>query len=347
MRTEDFYFLLPQELIAQNPLKDRDACRLMVIDRATGAFEHHAFSDLVTLLRPNDLLVLNDTRVLPARVFCRRPGGGKAELLFIEAIDALTWKALVKPGRRLLPGSTVIVEKDLLVGELRVTGSGEMGERVIRLSAGSGFGSLAELIERCGDMPLPPYVRRQAGSDDSEAYQTVYARHRGAIAAPTAGLHFTDRLLAALRERGVRCAFLTLHVGPGTFLPVKVSDPAQHRMHEEEYMLPSDTVEAVVRTKKEGGSVIAVGTTVVRALEHCAAVEGELRASRGRTRLKILPPYAFKTIDGLVTNFHLPQSTLIMLVAAFASRESILAAYAAAVAARYRFFSYGDAMFIR
>jgi S-adenosylmethionine:tRNA ribosyltransferase-isomerase len=346
MRTEDFDYFLPEELIAQNPLRDRDSCRLLVMGRATGACEHHTFSDLAVLLRSGDLLVLNDTRVLPARVFCRRPSGGRVELLFIEAIDTLTWKALAKPGRRLLPGSTVIVAKDRLVGKLRITDSGEMGERVVRLSEGSGFGSLAELIERCGDMPLPPYIRRPAMSDDREGYQTVYARHCGAVAAPTAGLHFTDRLLTALRERGVRCAFLTLHVGPGTFLPVKVADPAQHRMSEEEYMLPSETAEAVVRTKQEGGRVIAVGTTVVRVLEHCAAVEGEFRASTGRTSLKILPPYAFRTVDGLITNFHLPQSTLIMLVSAFAGRESILAAYAAAVAARYRFFSYGDAMFI-
>ncbi len=347
MQTRDFDYSLPQEFIAQEPLKDRDACRLLVMDRATGACGHAIFSDLATLLQPGDLLVLNDTRVLPARLLCRKPGGGKVELLFIKVIDPLTWKALAKPGRQLLPGQTVTVEKDLFVETLCIIGTGELGERIVRLPFGSRFGSLGELIERCGNMPLPPYIRRPAGSDDREAYQTVYAHHRGAVAAPTAGLHFTDHLLDALRERGVGCAFLTLHVGPGTFLPVKVADPVEHRMHEEEYILPPETVEAVMRTKKEGGRVIAVGTTVVRVLEHCAVADGELCASSGRTRLKILPPYEFRITDGIITNFHLPQSTLIMLVSAFAGREPILAAYAAAVAAQYRFFSYGDAMFIR
>jgi S-adenosylmethionine:tRNA ribosyltransferase-isomerase len=345
MRTIDFDYCLPKELIAQEPVGDRESCRLLVLDRATGAIAHRVFSDLTTLLKAGDLLVLNDTRVLPARLHCRSPGGGKVELLFIEPIDALSWKALAKPGRRLRPGAVVTVGGDGLAQELTITGIGESGERIVRLGSGS-FKTIAELIERCGEMPLPPYIRRSVRGSDGDAYQTVYSRNSGAVAAPTAGLHFSEKMLEDLKERGIRCAFLTLHVGPGTFLPVKVDDPAEHPMHEEAYLLPAETAEAVVKTRKEGGRVIAVGTTVVRVLEHCAAADGDLRESSGRTRLKILPPYAFRTVDGLITNFHLPQSTLLMLVSAFAGREQVLSAYGAAIGARYRFFSYGDAMFI-
>jgi S-adenosylmethionine:tRNA ribosyltransferase-isomerase len=347
MRTEDFDYFLPKELIAQEPPGERDSCRLLVMDRATGALEHRIFSDLAALLRPGDLLVLNDTRVVPARLRCRRPSGGRVELLFVEPVDSLSWKVFAKPGRRLLPGATLLVEKHETLEELLVTGVASTGERVVRLAPSSRFGTIAELIEACGEIPLPPYIRRTVRTEDAEAYQTVYARNKGAVAAPTAGLHFSRSMLDALGEQGVGRAFLTLHVGPGTFLPVKVADPADHPMHAEEYLLPSETADAVVRTKREGGRVIAVGTTVVRALEHCAATCGGVRASSGRTRLKILPPYAFGVVDGLITNFHLPQSTLIMLVAAFAGREAVLNAYAGAVADRYRFFSYGDAMFIR
>jgi S-adenosylmethionine:tRNA ribosyltransferase-isomerase len=346
MRTQDFDYPLPPELIAQEPLKDRDSCRLLELDRTTGAVSHHVFSDLATLLRPGDLLVLNDTKVLPARVFGRRPSGGRVELLFTEPLDNKTWKALAKPGKRLMPGGGVVVGPAGLNEELEIVAAGEAGERTVRLSAASSFGSLAELIERYGVMPIPPYIRRPAKPEDNENYQTVYARASGAVAAPTAGLHVTDRLLGKLRERGVACAFLTLHVGLGTFQPVKVDDPAAHPMHEEEYVLPPETALAVIGTKQAGGRVIAVGTTVVRVLEHCGATDAGLTASSGRTSLKILPPYPFRIVDGIITNFHLPQSTLFMLVAAFAGRERVLAAYAEAVAARYRFFSYGDAMFI-
>ncbi len=345
MRTIDFDYYLPKELIAQEPVENRESCRLLVLDRATGAIAHRVFSDLTTLLKAGDLLVLNDTRVLPARLRCRRPGGGKVELLFIEPVDALSWKTLAKPGRRLRPGDTVAVESEGIAQELTIAGIGDNGERVVRLGSGS-FTTLEDLIERCGEMPLPPYIRRSVHSGDGDAYQTVYARNTGAVAAPTAGLHFSKKMLEEVRARGIRCAYLTLHVGPGTFLPVKVDDPAEHPMHEEAYLLPAETAEAVVKTRKEGGRVIAVGTTVVRVLEHCAAADGVLRAAAGRTRLKILPPYAFRTVDGLITNFHLPQSTLLMLVSAFAGRELVLSAYAAAIADRYRFFSYGDAMFI-
>jgi S-adenosylmethionine:tRNA ribosyltransferase-isomerase len=346
MRTEDFDYSLPKDLIAQHPLPLRDACRLLVLDRRTGAVTHTVFADLVNLLRPNDLLVLNDTRVLPARLFCRKESGGKVELLFTgQTSGPAAWRALVKPGRRLKPGTVLQVDHDAgtptaIVIEGMVPG----GERIVRCAAGA---SIAEVIERHGCMPLPPYIKRPAGDSDRQDYQTVYARKAGAVAAPTAGLHFTPELFAALRKRGTGSAFLTLHVGIGTFLPVKVSDPSAHVMHEEQYELGQDAVEAVIRTKNAGGRVIAVGTTAVRVLEHCALLPGGFKAAQGLTNLKILPPYAFKVVDGIITNFHLPKSTLLMLVSAFATREKVLAAYDEAVREKYRFFSYGDAMFIR
>ncbi|MBN1127451.1 MAG: tRNA preQ1(34) S-adenosylmethionine ribosyltransferase-isomerase QueA, partial [Chitinispirillaceae bacterium] len=252
-----------------------------------------------------------------------------------------TWKALVRPARRLPHDATVLApDGDVLVVQSIEPG----GERVVSLAFGSVSPSVGELLERSGTMPLPPYIRRPVEPDDREAYQTVYARESGAVAAPTAGLHFTPSLLAALREKGVNTAEVTLHVGIGTFLPVKVSDPADHVMHAERYMLPQETVEAIRRTKAGGGRVVAVGTTTVRVLEHSAAATGAVTSGQGRTRLKILPPHAFTAVDVLITNFHLPKSTLLMLVSAFASREMILAAYAEAVKKEYRFFSYGDAM---
>jgi len=347
MLTEDFDYRLPKDLIAQHPLRQRDACRLLVLDRRTGAVTHTMFADLVNLLRPDDLLVLNDTRVMPARLFCRKESGGKVELLFTGQIDPTTWKALAKPGRRLKPGTVLQVDHDPDAGTLVIEGMVPGGERVVRLAAGARYASIAEVIERRGCMPLPPYIRRPAGDSDRQDYQTVYARKAGAVAAPTAGLHFTPELFAALRERGTGCAFLTLHVGIGTFLPVKVSDPSAHVMHEEPYELSQEAVEAVMRAKRAGGRVIAVGTTAVRVLEHCALLPGGFHASKGVTNLKILPPYAFKVADGIITNFHLPKSTLLMLVSAFASLEYILAAYGEAAREKYRFFSYGDAMFIR
>ena len=346
MLTSDFDYHLPAPLIAQHPLRPRDACRLLVLDRKTGAIGHRMFSDIVELIRPGDLLVFNDTRVLPARLFCRKASGGHVELLFTGPVDPRTWKALAKPGRRLKAGSILSVNGDRDSGTLRIEEVTPDGERVVRLPEGGRYRSIAELIERHGHVPLPPYIRRPDGGRDREDYQTVYARKPGAVAAPTAGLHFTVELLAALRKRGVDGAFLTLHVGTGTFLPVKVSDPREHLMHEEEYELPREAAEAVTRTRQAGGRVIAVGTTVVRVLEHCAPSPGTIHASCGRTGLKILPPHAFRIVDGLITNFHLPRSTLLMLVSAFASRGHVLAAYAEAVRKRYRFYSYGDAMFI-
>jgi S-adenosylmethionine:tRNA ribosyltransferase-isomerase len=346
MHTADFDYHLPERLIAQRPLRQRDACRLMVLDRKSGAVGHTTFSAVVETVRQDDLLVFNDTRVLPARLFCRKASGGKAELLFTGRIDPLTWKALAKPGHRLKAGAVFYVDGDPGAGTFRVERVTQDGERVVRLIEGGRSSSIDEIIGRFGRMPLPPYIRRPDNSEDREDYQTVYARKDGAVAAPTAGLHFTPGLLAALRKRGAGQAFLTLHVGTGTFLPVKVSDPSEHVMHEEEYELPHETAEAVMRTRRSGGRIIAVGTTTVRVLEHCARLPGGFQASRGRTDLKILPPFEFRIVDCLITNFHLPRSTLLMLVSAFASREHVLAAYAEAVRENYRFFSYGEAMFI-
>jgi S-adenosylmethionine:tRNA ribosyltransferase-isomerase len=347
MLTADFDYSLPEQLIAQHPLHRRDECRLLVLDRRSGEVEHRLFPDLVGLSSPDDLFVFNDTRVMPARLFCRKASGGSVELLFTGPLNQRTWKALVKPGRGLKAGALLFVNGDRDAGTLRVDEVAPDGGRVISLPDIERYGSIAELLGKHGHVPLPPYIRRPDSGSDREDYQTVYAKNEGAVAAPTAGLHFTQEILAGLRKRGAGLAFLTLHVGMGTFLPVKVSDPREHLMHEEEFELPEETAAAVMRTKQAGGRVIAVGTTVVRVLEHCARLSGALSALQGRTALKILPPWEFRIVDGIITNFHLPKSTLLMLVSAFASREQVLAAYAEAVREKYRFFSYGDAMFIR
>jgi S-adenosylmethionine:tRNA ribosyltransferase-isomerase len=346
MHTSDFDYQLPADLIAQEPLRQRDACRLLVLDKRSGVVKHRVFPDIVDLVMPGDLLVFNDTKVLPARLFCSKASGGNVELLFTEKIAPDTWKALARPGRRLKAGTTLFVKGHQDAGVLRIDAVAPDGQRIVRLEAGTHGTTIAEIIERHGCMPLPPYIRRPAEEGDKEVYQTVYANMPGAVAAPTAGLHFTCGLLETLHKKGAETAFVTLHVGIGTFLPVKVADPREHVMHEEEYEITFAVAEAVTRAKRDGRRVIAVGTTAVRVLEHCALSKGIAGASQGRTSLKILPPYEFKVVDGLITNFHLPQSTLLMLVSAFASRESVLAAYAEAVRERYRFFSYGDAMFI-
>lgn len=344
MQTRDFEYDLPEELIAQRPAAQRDACRLLVLDRRSGAISHRVFSDLAGLLRPGDLLVWNDTKVIPARLFCRTKSGSAVELLFTEKIGDNEWKALVKPGKRCMPGVALAVAGHEAAGRLVIEAVLEGGERAVRLEAG--VSSLEELLERCGEVPLPPYIRRPAEAGDRAAYQTVYAARPGAIAAPTAGLHFTPGLLAALASRGVGGAAVTLHVGAGTFLPVKTDDPRQHVMHEERFEVPPSAAGAIGAARERGGRVVAVGTTVVRVLEHCAAADGQVRPASGRTRLMILPPYRFAATDCLITNFHLPRSTLLMLVCAFATRERVLAAYAEAVRERYRFYSYGDAMAI-
>ena len=345
LHTDDFDYSLPDELIAQHPMDQRDACRLMVLDRSDGSLQHRRFSDLKELLLPGDLLVLNDTRVLPVRLYCRKRTGGAVEVLFTEKIDESTWKALLKPARRLASGSALSIEGDPTAGTLLIMDAVTGGERSIGF-APSRCASIEEIIETHGAMPLPPYIRREADGADRSDYQTVFAVKPGAVAAPTAGLHFTKGLLDAIEERGVKIAYVTLHVGIGTFLPVKVTDPRDHVMHEERYDLSQETVLEINRTKKTGGRVIAVGTTVVRVIEHCALMDGGFCTGSGRTSLKILPPWEFKVVDALITNFHLPKSTLLMLVSAFASIGQIKTAYAGAIKAGYRFFSYGDAMLI-
>ncbi len=341
-KTSDFDYRLPESAIAQHP-GERGESRLLVLD-AAGEARHRRIADLPDLLRPGDLLVVNDTRVVPARVLARRrPGGGRLELLLVEKLEARTWDALVRPARRARPGTGLELEGGL---EAVVTGEGEGGRRRVRFSA-----EVEPHLERYGHVPLPPYIRRADGAEDRESYQTVYARHPGAIAAPTAGLHFTRELLARLAERGVGRAALTLHVGPGTFKPVTATRIDEHRMEAERYRIGDDAARAVRRTRAAGGRVVAVGTTVVRTLESAVDDSG-VRAGAGRTELFITPGFRFRVVDALLTNFHLPRSTLLMLVSAFAGatvergRDRVLAAYGEAIARGYRFYSYGDAMFL-
>jgi S-adenosylmethionine:tRNA ribosyltransferase-isomerase len=347
MQTKDFNYDLPERLIAQKPLDERDACRLLVLNRAVGSVSHARFRDIPALLRPNDRLVFNDTRVVPVRLFCRKKTGAHVEILFTDRIDDRTWSAIGRPGRRLAAGTSLIVNNDPSIGVLVIKEVLSDGGRIVELKGGVSDASIIGIIERFGCMPLPPYIKRPADPADTEQYQTVYAAQSGAVAAPTAGLHFTSSMFNALQAKGINSSFVTLHVGMGTFVPVKVIDPRDHVMHEERYDLPGRAAEEIMRTKQSGGRIIAVGTTVVRVLEHCSAMAvGGLSASQGRTCLKILPPYDFNIVDGLVTNFHLPMSTLLMLVCAFAGKERTLGAYAEAVREQYRFFSYGDAMMI-
>jgi S-adenosylmethionine:tRNA ribosyltransferase-isomerase len=343
VRVSDFDYDLPQELIAQEPLPERDASRLLVLDRASGRISHHGFRDLPTLLDPGDLLVVNRSRVFPARLLGRRAGGGEAEVLLVRRKADGTWDALVRPGRRLRPGSTVEVADDLTV---RIEGA-EPGSplRQVRLLTGDSDPEAA--LGRRGHVPLPPYIRRADHAADRERYQTVYARETGSVAAPTAGLHFTSALLEDLAARGVERAEVVLHVGPGTFRPVEVEQVEDHRVDPEPCTVPPETAEAVARAHARKARVVAVGTTVTRTLESAALVAGGVRAGSTETALVIVPGRRFQVVDALVTNFHLPRSSLLLLVAAFAGRELILAAYAEAVRERYRFYSYGDAMLIR
>jgi S-adenosylmethionine:tRNA ribosyltransferase-isomerase len=340
-RTSDFAFDLPDELIAQYPAEQRDHSRLLVLHRATGAIEHRRFPDILEYFRAGDVLVVNESRVFPARLRARRAGGGAAEVLLLrpeeDPADGM-WRALVRPGAKLRPGRTLEVGEALDVEILDVLPG---GERLVRLRTSL---DIFQALERYGEIPLPPYVRRDAGAADRERYQTVYARERGSVAAPTAGLHFTPELLAAAEARGVGIARLVLHVGIGTFRPVDVEDPAEHRMHAEWYRVTSDAASMVNAARASGGAVWAVGTTSVRTLETAADADGIVRAGDGWTDIFIRPPYRFRAVDRLITNFHLPRSTLLMLVSALAGREHTLAAYRAAVEQRYRFFSYGDAM---
>ena len=339
LKTHDFYFDLPPELIAQTPLERRDTSRLMTLDKATGEIRHTHFYDLPQLLRPGDCLVLNDSRVLPARLFGRRETGGACEVLLLIDRGEKVWECLVRPGRKLKPGAKITFGEGELTGE--VLEEVEGGNRLIRFDYS---GIFLETLERLGKMPLPPYIKEEL--QDSERYQTVYSRVVGSAAAPTAGLHFTRELLEELKEMGVKLCCVTLHVGLGTFRPVKAEDLEQHEMHSEYCIIPQETADLINETKQHGGRVICVGTTSCRTIESWADEDGTLSAKAGWTNIFIFPGYRFKVLDGLITNFHLPESTLIMLVSALAGREHVLAAYEEAVRERYRFFSFGDAMFI-
>lgn len=340
MNLHDFYYHLPQELIAQDPLADRSASRLLLLDRKTGETRHSVFREIVDFLRPGDCLVLNDTKVIPARLIGSKIGtDAKIEVLLLKRREERVWETLVKPGRKARSGAKIRFGEGLLEGE--VLDVVEDGNRLVRFSYD---GIFEEILDRLGQMPLPPYITHQLA--DKNRYQTVYAKHDGSAAAPTAGLHFTQELLEEIREKGVQIAHVTLHVGLGTFRPVKVEHIEEHHMHSEYYRVEEEEARLVNETKAQGGRVIAVGTTSCRTLESAAGADGILRAGSGWTDIFIYPGYEFRVIDGLITNFHLPESTLLMLVSAFAGRESIMAAYEEAVRERYRFFSFGDAMLV-
>ena len=339
MKTHDFYFELPQELIAQTPLDRRDASRLLTLDKTTGAWSHRHFYELPELLRPGDCLILNDSRVLPARLLGSRLPGGACEVLLLIDRGNKTWECLVRPGKKLRAGARLSFGDGQLTAEVAEELPG--GNRLVRFDY---EGIFLEVLERLGKMPLPPYIKAEL--QDRERYQTVYSRVTGSAAAPTAGLHFTKELLATLEQRGIRLGYVTLHVGLGTFRPVKEEDITDHEMHSEYCIIPRETADLINRTRAEGGRVICVGTTSCRTIESWAAEDGHMEAAAGWTSIYIYPGYRFKVMDGLITNFHLPESTLIMLVSALAGREHVLAAYEEAVRQRYRFFSFGDAMLI-
>lgn len=341
MKLEDFDFELPPDLVATEPLRQRDAARLMLLGRADGGIGESLVSSLPELLQAGDLLVLNDTRVLPARLFGRKESGGRVELFLVRRLDSgdERWEALIRSSKSSRPGTRILLAEGVVA---TVLDSGDGETRQVSFSPSTDFLSW---LERAGQVPLPPYIRRAPIESDRERYQTVFAATPGAVAAPTAGLHFTAGLLERIRQRGIQTATVTLHVGLGTFMPMRVEDPRQHRMHSEWYRVPEETVAAVDACRSMGGRVVAVGTTVTRTLEH-AARGGVLKAGSGETDIFIFPGYEFRVVDALITNFHLPKSTLLMLVSAFAGRERVLHAYAEAVARGFRFYSYGDAMFI-
>ena len=341
MKTSDFYYDLPQELIAQDPLEDRSSSRLLVLDRKTGEMEHRVFRDITEYLRPGDCLVVNNTKVIPARLLgVKEDTGAGIEILLLKRKADNVWETLVKPGKKARPGARIVFGDGILKGEvLEVV---DEGDRLIRFEY---EGIFEEILDRLGQMPLPPYITHQL--KDKNRYQTVYAEHDGSAAAPTAGLHFTPELLEEIQAKGVRLAHVTLHVGLGTFRPVKVEDVSQHHMHSEYYVVEEEQARLINDTRAAGGRVICVGTTSCRTLESAADEDGILRAGSGWTDIFIYPGYRFKIMDALITNFHLPESTLLMLVSAFADKEKIMKAYEEAVRQRYRFFSFGDAMFIK
>ena len=341
LKTSDFYYDLPEELIAQDPLEDRSSSRLLVLDKETGNTEHHIFRDIVGYLNPGDCLVINDTKVIPARLIgAKEETGAKIEVLLLKRGADDVWETLVKPGRKAKPGTRISFGDGLLVGE--VVDIVDEGNRLIRFEY---EGIFEEILDQLGQMPLPPYITHQL--KDKDRYNTVYAKNSGSAAAPTAGLHFTPELLEEIREKGVDIARVTLHVGLGTFRPVKVEDVENHHMHSEFYMVSEEAAQKINRTKENGGRVICVGTTSCRTIESAADENGHLKACSGWTEIFIYPGYRFKILDALITNFHLPESTLVMLVSALAGKEHVLSAYEEAVKERYRFFSFGDAMFIK
>ena len=340
MKKSDFDFYLPEELIAQTPLEKRDSSRLLVLDKATGALEHRHFYELLEFLNEGDCLVLNNSRVLPARLIGARETGGAVELVLLRDLGEGRWECLSRPGRKTKPGTKLVFGGGELTAEVESVAEG--GNRIVRFDY---EGIFLEVLERLGKMPLPPYIKEEL--NDPERYQTVYSRELGSAAAPTAGLHFTQELLDKIAAKGVKVCYVTLHVGLGTFRPVKEDEIEQHEMHSEFCIVPEDTARIISETKRRGGRVIAVGTTSCRTLESFAKDDGTIEPSSGWTDIFIYPGYKFKCIDALVTNFHLPESTLIMLVSALAGREHVLNAYKVAVEERYRFFSFGDAMFIK
>ena len=340
MKTSDFYYDLPEELIAQEPLQERDKSRLMVLDKATGSIDHKQFFNIEEMINPGDALILNDTRVLPARLYGVKEGtGGAIEFLLLNKHSLDTWEVILKPGRRAKPGARFVFGDGKLKAEiLDVINE---GNRLVKFEYDGVF---ENVLDELGEMPLPPYITKKL--EDKDRYQTVFAKHNGSAAAPTAGLHFTPELLERLKAKGVNIGYVTLHVGLGTFRPVKVDEIAEHKMHSEFYVLPEETAELINKTKANGGRIISVGTTATRTLETAGQNGMPLSASSGWTDIFIYPGKSFNVIDALITNFHLPESTLIMLVSALAGRENVLNAYNEAVKEKYRFFSFGDAMFI-
>ena len=340
LKTSDFYFDLPPELIAQDPLTDRSASRLLVLDKNTGEIKHEQFRNIINYLNPGDCLVLNDTRVIPARLHgIREETGAAIEVLLLKRKEKDVWETLVRPGKKVRPGAKLSFGEGLLRGEvLEIV---EEGNRLIRFQY---EGIFEEVLDRLGEMPLPPYITHKL--EDKNRYQTVYAKYDGSAAAPTAGLHFTRDLLDEIAQKGVNMAYVTLHVGLGTFRPVKAERITEHHMHSETYQITKEAAEVINRTRKNGGRVICVGTTSCRSLESAAEEDGTLRECSGDTEIFIYPGYRFKVLDALITNFHLPESTLVMLVSALAGREKVLKAYGEAVEERYRFFSFGDAMLV-
>lgn len=340
MKTSDFYYDLPKELIAQTPVEPRDSSRLMLLDRNTGEIDHKHFYDIIDSLNPGDLLVANDSRVLPARIYgIKDETGARVEFLLLRQITGNRWETLCKPGKKAKEGASFTFGDGLLkatVAEVK-----DDGNRIVDFECDENFFST---LDKIGQMPLPPYITEEL--KDKERYQTVYSHELGSAAAPTAGLHFTKELMQRIKDKGVNIAYVTLHVGLGTFRPVKVDDVTKHKMHSEHYEIPQETAKLINETKKNGGRVIAVGTTSCRTLESVASFYGEIKPCEGFTDIFIYPGYEFKVLDGLITNFHLPESTLIMLVSAFAGYDNVMNAYKTAVEEKYRFFSFGDAMFI-